>query len=311
MSSDNLILYDIIQNLLDMKIYKNYKEVILNILLVCRGIRPAFLFEESNFQRFDKNPIKKLYKIVDYINENTSIFIKTKEDNSTFKRVFVYLSESSREEVNKKIYPVDLTIMDNKNSVNDDDEIALFLGFYCSGHDYSNNEIDRIGLSIFLYDKYNKEIELTAEFCEAEKINLTEIKKYANNLVNKINKVTKEFGYICEYNLNYSYSNITKLQKLREKDLVFIKKHLNDYLNDLVNFYISDDKLLEKSITYKKFINIEETIKNKEEYEKLLSLYEMAINEYFIKYYTDIKNDDDLYEVAELLLNSDKEFWKS
>jgi hypothetical protein len=307
----NSDIYDTFSTLLETKIYRNYKEVILNILLVCTGVRPAFLFEETNFQRFDKNPLKNLYKIVNYINENTSIFLKTKEDNSTFKRVFVYLSEISREEVNKKIYPVDLNIIDNKNSVNDDDKIALFLGFYCSGHDYSNNEIDRIGLSIFVYDKDHKEIELTAEVCEAEKTNLTELKNYSNKLVNKINKIIKEFGYTCEIILKYLYSNITRLQKLREKDLVFIKKHLDDYLNDLVNFYICDETLLEKSITNQKFVNIEETIKNKEEYEKLLSLYEMAINEKFDKYYADIENNDDLYKVAELLLNSDKEFWRN
>ena len=307
----NTDIYNTFIHILDTSTYKNYKEVIFNILLVCTGIRPAFLFEESNFQRFEKNPSKKLYKIVDYINENTSIFIKTKADKSTFKRIFVYLDESSRQKVNKKIYPVDLTIIDNKKSINDDDEIALFLGFQCRGHDYSNNEIDRIGINIFVYDETDRKFELIAEFCEAEKINLTEIKKYANNLVNKINKVTKEFGYTCECNLNYSYSSITKLQKLKEKDLVFIKTHLDDYINDLLNNYISDEKLLEKSITYKKFINIEETIKDKKDYEKLLSLYEMALNEYFDKYYSNIKNDDDLYQVAELLLNSDKEFWKS
>ncbi len=319
-------IYRTFQNLLDTRSYKNYKEAIFNILLVCTGIRSAFLFEESNFQRFDKNPIKKLYKIVKYVNENTSIHIKTTEDNSQFKRIFVYLCESSRKEVNKGlnkevnkglnkglnkvIYPVDLSIMDNENSVNDDDEIALFLGFQCAGHDYSNIEIDRIALNFDIY-KGKETISLMAEVCEAEKINIIDLEKYANDLVDKINTIVEEFGYFCDYNLKYWYSTITKIEKLREKDLVFIKDRLNEYLNDLGNFYISDTVLLEKSITYQKFVNIEETMKNKKEYENLLYLYEMMMDGKFDEYYENIKNRDDLYQVAEMLFNFDTEFWKS
>ena len=307
-------IYRTFQNLLDTRSYKNYKEAILNILLVCTGIRSAFLFEESNFQRFDKNPIKKLYKIIKYVNENTSIHLKTTEDNSQFKRVFVYLCESSRKEVNKGlnkvIYPVDLSIMDNENSVNDDYEISLFLGFQCDGHDYSNIEIDRIALNFDIY-KDKETISLMTEVCEAEKINIIDLEKYANDLVNKINTIVEEFGYFCEYNLKYWYSTITKIEKLREKDVVFIKDRLNEYLNDLGNFYISDTDLLEKSITYQKFVNIEETMKNKKEYEKLLYLYEMMMDGKFDEYYENIKNRDDLYQVAEILFNSDTEFWKN
>ncbi len=297
------------------KNYPNFLEVIFNIILVCHGVRPSFLYEESNFYDNVEEPTKLLETLIEDINENTCLHLKTKKDNSDFTRIFVYLCESSRREVNKDAYPVDLVILDNPEAVNDDNEIAQMLGFMCVGHNYSSDEIDRIVINISLKSvKNDQEVNLKTEVCEKkkfDKMNREEIEDILNSFQSNINEVVKKYKFECFYTISITYSSENKLRKLKKKDLKFIEENLySEYINDLGNYYISDIEELERSTTYKKFVDIENTIHNKKEFKLLLMTYEMAVNREFESYYERANTYDKIKKVARELADEDIEIWE-
>ena len=100
-------------------------DMILNIVLVKLGARPATLIELNNFDNID-DKVKSMYKqILDIIIEKMNM-IKTK---NTSYRYFV---------TNNKI-----------RRPKNDNEIAKLLGFECVGHKFFIEDIDRISYSIY------------------------------------------------------------------------------------------------------------------------------------------------------------------
>ena len=296
--------------------HPDFKEVILNLLLVCNGVRSAFLYEEANYyDQVKKEDKTELFlSFIGIINENTCLELKTYKDNSKFTRIFVYLSEISRREVNNDIYPVYQVILKNPDSVNTDIEIAKILGFICVGHKYYLQNIDRTVIRLFLINEMHPEdqkIEFKVEVCETSKF----IKANAENKLKifqqEVNNSLEKFGYFCELDISKIFSNKTRLKMLKEKNIDFLTEYLNEYINDLANYYISDDFELEKSTTYKKLIDIESTIKNKHEHKLLVDIYTKTITEKFDVFYEGADTYEKIEKVSAELSDRDIEMWKN
>ena len=220
----------------------NFTEVILNLLLVCYGVRPAFLYEEANYIKYNINCTQLFIRLVEDINDIGCLKLKTKKD--TFTRIFVYLDDESRSKIYPEIYPVDNIIETNPDSVNNDREIAKMLDFNCIDHDnYRSNEIDRISIHVNvnnISDK-NNTYNIKAEACEASKFNQKEAEDKYLEFQKKINNIINEYNFECFYKITYLFNSQTKLDMLKSKNIEFILEYLDEYLEDLENYYISDE----------------------------------------------------------------------
>ena len=290
----------------------NFTEVILNLLLVCHGVRPAFLYEESNY-------IKKIictqlfHEIIDKINDLGCLKLKTTKDSNKFTRIFVYLDDESHTKIYPGIYPVDNIIKTNPDSVNNDREIAKMLDFNCIEHNYSSSEINRISIHVNINnisDK-NNTYNIKTEVCEASKFNQKEADDKYLEFKKKINNVINEYNFECFYTITYLFNYQTKLHMLRTKNIKFILKYLNEYLNDLINDYISDEVELERSTTYKKFVDITNTIKNDKEYGLLVNTYIMMVNNEFNSCYKNAHTYDEIKKVSKELTEEDIKLWEA
>jgi hypothetical protein len=234
----------------------NFTEVIINLLLVCHGVRPAFLYEEANYIKYNINCTQLFNKLIENINDIGCLKLKTKKD--TFTRIFVYLDDESRSKNYPEIYPVDNIIKTNPDSVNNDREIAKMLDFNCIEHNYSSSKIDRISIHVNvnnISDK-NNTYNIKAEVCEASKFNQKEAEDKYLEFQKKINNIINEYNFECFYKITYVFNSQTKLDMLKSKNIEFILEYLDEYLDDLENDYISDEVELKRSTTYEKFVNI-------------------------------------------------------
>jgi hypothetical protein len=288
-----------------------FKEVILNLLLVCFGIRSAFLYEETNYIRYNEKCNQFLFVLIDKINKIGYLKLNTKKDSSKFTRIFVYLDEHSRFKINSELYPVDSIIEDDPDCINiDDGEIAKILDFNCVGHDYSNQKLNRVEIKVYIKNKLdeNEIYEIKAEVCEESKFSHEEANKKYTDFEYKINGVMNEFHYECFYTITNIPSFLTKLKMLEEKNIEFIKENLGEYISDLENFYISDPEELGRSTTLKKINDLGNTIKNDIEYTKLLNIYKKSINGEFDYLYEDL-NYEEIKNVAKELSDKDIIDW--
>jgi len=289
----------------------DFTEIILNLLLVCYGVRFAFLYEETNY---GEKSTSIFLKIVDRINSIGCLKLKTTQDKHRFPRIFVYLDKESREKINPTIYPVDDIIEKNPNFVNIDNEIAKILDFYCIGHiNYGSSKINRVSITVNIKNKSveDKIYTIKTEVCEKDKFNIEEAKKKYLEFVKKINDVIEKYNYISYYRFENIFSDQHKLKMLESKDSEFILNNLNKYLSDLNNHYISDDVELEKSITYKKFIDINNTIKNDKEFIFLVDIYKKCIDKKFDSFYYGANSYDKLKKVSKKLSDDDINSWKN
>lgn len=130
----------------------------------------------------------------------------------------------------------------------------------------------------------------------------------------KINNVIEKYNYISYYRFENIFSDQHKLKMLERKDIKFILQNLGDYLDDLNDHYISNVDELGKSTTYKKFIDIENTIKNDKEFNFLVDIYKKSIDKKFDSFY---RGEDDsdvnvkLKRVSKKLSDEDIKLWKN
>jgi len=288
------------------------REPILNLLLVCYGVRPAFLYEETNYINDNKNSTLLFNIIINRINNIGCLKLITKKDNSKFTRIYVYLDESSRIKINPKLYPVDTIIKNNPNSIIDDNEIAKILDFNCIGHNYYSPQINRVEISVFIKDKTtNVNYSIKTEVCEEIKFDRKEADAKYSEFQRKINDVINEYNYECFYEIKFIFSFQTKLDMLKRANIKFIKENLDEYINDLENEYISDAVELERSTTYKKFNDIENTLKNNREYNLLKHIYINMINNRYDSFYKNAHTYHKIKLVSKLLADRDIDLWNS
>lgn len=308
---------------------KNLKGDLLNILFVYKGIRPAFLFESANYKN-NEFTIRDFYNVIKEINNlDDLIQLRTKENDSTFIQIFVYLTDDSRRLVNEELYDVDKRISLNPDIVNIDVEIAKILNFYCIGHDYGNAYKTRLSIQVFITtdpdmskDAYrdadtSEDINIISEVCDINLINIDDIKSKYNDLTNKINVLLQNLN--DEYNTYRSFFQFFRddgmfilFENLQNKNKEYLIENKKDYLDTLENYYISDLNLLKNTMTYAKFNDIENTINNINDYNILIYIFRNVIcNVYYKRFYQNANTFDKNNKVSEKLVEFDNEIWKN
>jgi hypothetical protein len=288
------------------EIINKYKHIlkideILNIILVCEQVRPAFLFEFFNYGR-NRDILSDLYEIIYDINSNfekVSINKKLKytSDKISFERIFVYLENSF----------VDRTIKSYPESVRDDKWIGKFLGFQCVNHDYFNTKVDRITINHFVLIN-NQKFPLITEVCQMDLVDIEDLEKGAYELNDDINIILNSLGFNSIYDIKITIGTNTRYQKLEEKDIKYIKKNKFEYENDFINYYISNEDIWLDSITCKKLNNIEEL--DAKDFNKLITIYrEAAIEDKFDIFYEGSRSDEDIIETSRRIKEDDTIFW--
>jgi hypothetical protein len=282
------------KKLLDKYRYTPFFEVILSTILVCEGLRPAFLFESVNYYLDEHKSF--IYTI-------PNIFKKIKPlvysvDSHKLPRTFVFLKDSF----------VDKSIQEDPSRKDDDRYIAEYLGFNCIGHtDYYNYMKTRITVRFL---EVNSKKEYIVELCEEDKISLRTLKKKAKAKNDLINELLVPLGYKSQYFIEVFVGVIERYERLKNKDLVYVRKNVHEYINDMWNLYLAGDGSgtddLNNSLSKYNFENI--TNKN---ITKLTQIYKLACNDNAFDdlYKRANKDTKKINKVSQMLLKHDIEFW--
>jgi hypothetical protein len=220
-----------------------YIEFVVQIILVTYGARKAFLFESSNFTGEGRQPVNDLKFVISVVNRYGGDLKLTMQDGThVLKRYFV----------TKKSVPV--------KTKSSDEEIAALLGFYCKGHDYSNQNKQRISASISLDSKH----DIYAEICETQKIDLKKFEFHVKNKTNNFNLILKKFGMHATVKFDNMIPETILLKNLKAGDLDYVKKNMDKYIDILENNYRSKDYESGKISfdAYKDFVKTTKIYKN-------------------------------------------------
>jgi len=283
------------------KILKSVKDdnillhTVINIILVCEGARPSFLLESSDYT---KEQMSIVAEIINKLNEKISKPLLSISDEWKFPRYFIFLKDSY----------VDNEILKDNSKIINEEWIAKFLGFNCVGHDYSNFKKNRIVLEFFLNNK-KPYSQLIVEVCEMEKIDINILKKSARDTNIKYNKILNPLGYKTFFTIKIDISVTERYEKLLSKDIEYIKKHREEYLNDLYNGYIANTDVFNTSTTYNKIKNISKKTSD-HDLNKLEKIYKSAvIDENFDNFYQTKSTLEDIKNIALDIKNFDDFYW--
>jgi hypothetical protein len=220
------------------KEYKStiYWVAVINVILVFHNARDAFLYESTNFE----NDTTFIFSLVKKFNEY-GCKLKITSDEFKYPRFFVYKENSW----------IDKDIQENPDNVVNDTSIAMYLGFHCIGHDYSNYHVQRI-----IIEYYIGSSQIYAEVCEINKIPKRDIVKRSNERLNSFNNVLKKYGMKVNVSINVDDGLDIRTKKLFENKKKYILKNKEKYNDDLSNNYLNDNwtksgtfKYLQKSKT--------------------------------------------------------------
>ncbi len=194
----------------------NLFEILLNIILVYGDARSATLVELNNLTPEErKNEKDIIYKLI------STLKLNTLQDPFASYRFFVTKNSLSTPETQE--------------------DIARILEFVCIGHDFGNQEIVRLGSSI--YEKKTN-IPIIAEVCESEKISRDKLKEILKSKIKKMNDAMKKMN--LEYRFHYSIRKMYPQEYLIKKsnNINFVKKHLVDYVNLIYNDFFSESRFV-------------------------------------------------------------------
>ena len=267
-------------------------QVVLNIILVCEGIRPAFLFESGNYS--SANNKQRIFTIVDTLNTIPGTQLVYSTDSNPFPRTFVYMKDSF----------VDRSIQENTSRIMNDTYIARYLGFHCVGHDYEDFRKRRIFVTFV--EKITGE-SFIAEVCEVTKINVGSLTNTMNEKNDAINSVLRPLGYRSVCNITTDIGTVERYEYLKRGDISYIKKNISEYVDDFANNYISgSDGELEESMTYSHLTHLKP-----ENIQKLAQLYYMSCVQLKLDpLYEGAHTHNAIHNVSLRLLRDDAEFWK-
>lgn len=177
----------------------NLYDIFWNLLLVIHGIRPAFMIQQIDYDKKNRNYIINfmLNLILSFKYKNNNIFKITYIDQG----ILVYLSKNISD---KKTYNFVQQSIVNYNNNNGNDSIILgdLLGFPCSGDiDLPMSNKNRGGIIIYI----NKKSCIMANVCDFsdEKTVCNKINKFENikdklyeikNVYPELNKCNHEFS---------------------------------------------------------------------------------------------------------------------
>lgn len=262
----------------------NLFQYILNIFLVFANVRTGTLIEYNNLHK-DKErqeAQKKVNDFIDFLNKN-----------SHDKLLLVQCPTS-----------LDYQIMIMKNDFEfyiEDENIGKILNFMCIGHDYENNEIDRLSINI---KEIKTNCHIYAESCEFSKIDIEKINDIFTERIKEWNNAISEYNlpYKFEFYIKKDISQLTRLNNIDDKSFVEINR--DDYKEDLYNYFHSyfleyEDE--DTDYSFSKYI---------EKYSLFKLIYTLAIkHDIFGSLYYG-KNLDEIEEVSLKLLEFDKELLK-
>lgn len=259
----------------------NLFQYILNIFLVFANVRTGTLIEYNNAHN-DKERQEAQTKVngfIDFLNKNSHDTLLVQCPTS-----------------------LDYQIMIMKNDFEfyiEDENIGEILNFMCIGHDYANNEIDRLTINI---KEIKTNCHIYAESCEFSKIDIEKINDVFTKRIKEWNNAISEYNlpYKFEFYIKKDISQLTRLNNIDDKSFVEINR--DDYKEDLYNYFHSYFLEYEDTdYSFSKYI---------EKYSLFKLIYILAIKHDIFGSLYEGKNLDEIEEVSLKLLKFDKKLLK-
>lgn len=188
-------------------------EILLNLVLVSEGGRPATLIEFNKFKNDERDKYQGI--IMEFIDK---VKLVTFPDPTTIFRVFV-----TRE-------PLTQMIMN-------EDDIGTLLGFYGVGHRFDDVCLDRIAGSII---EVSSGEQIYAEICEKNKIILEKFQKFLSDKVSLFNSIMYRLN--LPYSFAYQIDEMPSITPLMKKYInrEYVMRYLDTYLMILTNTYYAN-----------------------------------------------------------------------
>lgn len=282
------------KKLLDKYRVTPFFEVILNAILVCEELRPAFLFESINYYSDEEKAF--IYTVPELFKNIKPLVCSV--DSHAHPRTFVFVKDSF----------VDKSIREDPARKNDDRYIAQYLGFHCIGYDdYYNPMTTRV--TVRMFEKVSK-CKYIVEVCQKDKTNMRTLRTKVKAKNDRINALLLPLGYESAYVITVSVGYIERYEYLKKKDFAYVKNNSVEYINDLWNCYLAGDGSstddLYNSLSKYHFENL--TNKN---ITKLAKIYKMACieNAFDALYKNAHKDIKKISKISKMLLQHDTEFW--
>lgn len=188
-------------------------EMLINLILVAYDGRKGTLLEFSAL----KDPIisQAMETMIDYYIQILKLF--KNRDVAVANRYFVYKNPKTKVPTN-------------------DHETAIFLGFTCVGHDYSNGSIPRI--SGHIIEKTTGHT-IYSEVCEISKIDEQTLINHLKTLIDDFNRIIDKLKMV--YHFDYTYELLSPWQTYVDSKLYndkpFVSSNVNTYAYILANEY--------------------------------------------------------------------------
>lgn len=231
---------DSLRNNLDY--YKNSKDnyafldLALNLVLVYYGARDAYLFESSNIK--DNKDYKEKY--LKYAEDLGFYILLDPQSIPNYPRYFI-------------------TKFKIVNIPEDDESVGILLGMKDPGEDYFDYRKTR---TIIHFVEINTDVHIVTEIVKTGDDNKNI--EYAKYKMEKFNKVMEDLNlpYRFRFDLEIIDGTYKREQELRLKNMNYVKKNKDEYINDLSNGlvkYPSDQHplfiLFDRCVNNKKMFN--------------------------------------------------------
>jgi len=205
----------------------SFTEMVINIFLVFHRKRKACLLETTDIQELE-------------IKDEIIMYLKNLAENNGL----IFFLEPDRDEIVRYIicYKENLDKYLEMQVEDPDAAIGKLLGFYCSEEiqDFGNMNNDRLEVSIKCeYKKYLYSVVVWV--CEKEKTNVQYLKSYVQKMVEKFQEVYT-IGKVT-YKINEITSLKNRKNNLFYDNIKYVKKHLEDYILDIDNYWIDNGNL--------------------------------------------------------------------
>jgi hypothetical protein len=213
--------YKFVKNMIDNNIFN--KEMIINILLVLKGARKTTLLEYAN--------VKNNMSHIDFFNSITTIINIFK--SITGEQLSIYL-ENEEPYPRYLIYNFDKypNMTQELQKEEHDFELGKILEMTFPGGNYYDYNQHRLTGLIMIGDiNLFAEVFVVKDYEHEYKC----LKKNLENKVNKWNLELKEIGLKCKYIIKSDDGFEYRKKKYEEKDIVYIRDHIDEYMNDHYN----------------------------------------------------------------------------
>eukprot|EP00742_Colponemidia_sp_Colp-10_P018795 GILJ01021745.1.p1 GENE.GILJ01021745.1~~GILJ01021745.1.p1 ORF type:complete len:296 (-),score=37.36 GILJ01021745.1:415-1302(-) len=197
--------------------------LLLNLILVYHEGRRGYLFESSEY--LDPEEREAAIEFVDEMAYRVGL--RVVRDRS------IALKEFPRRFISKALITED--------DIARDELLGALLGFQCAGHEYDNQQIDRVG---FLMVETKTGTEVTAEFCEAGRTT-QEIRAEYRRRAEHWTEIVQMYDPRLKFKVREDRwtSKSTLVSRLVQDDFEFLVEHQNEYANILGEMISPDSKL--------------------------------------------------------------------